>query len=236
MASLRNKEKSHLDLLVTDGISTKKDRDIQVYSDLKLKPKNHSQASYMQTINDNILTFGIGPAGTGKSYLAVSMAAEAFRNGQTRSIHIVRMAVESGPKMGSLPGTVDEKMDPYFDSIKEILFETIGRQETLGAIKAGIIRLRALNYMRGSTINDGWVILDEAQNTKPSEMKMFLTRLGENVKVIVNGDIDQIDITGPSGLTDALGRLTDVDNIGIHEFGIDDCVRSELVKSILKRY
>lgn len=236
MTSLKRKEKVNLEMIVNDGVMTKKERDRQVYQDLKLKPKNEGQARYMYAIEENILTFGVGPAGTGKSYLAISMAAEAFRKGETQSIHIVRMAVESGPKMGSLPGTVDEKMEPYFDSIKEILFDNIGRQEALDAIKTGAIRLRALNYMRGSTINDGWVILDEAQNTKPSEMKMFLTRLGENVKVIVNGDMDQVDITGPSGLNDAVTRLDGLEDVGVHTFDIEDCVRSELVKNILSKY
>jgi phosphate starvation-inducible protein PhoH and related proteins len=202
-----------------------------------LSPRTRAQKHYIDAITHNALTFGLGPAGTGKSYCAGALAAEAMQSGQIERIIITRPAVEAGESLGFLPGDLDEKFAAYIDAFKEILSERMGAGTVKYLMRHGRIVALPLAYMRGRTFGaDSFVILDEAQNTTPAQMKMFLTRLGEGCKVVVNGDIHQSDIAGPNGLWDAVNRLRDLPNVAIHTFHRDDIVRSGLVRDLIDRY
>ena len=202
-----------------------------------LHAKNKSQQEYINAINSHMLTFGIGPAGTGKSYCAGALAAEALESGRIERIILTRPAVESGESLGFLPGDLDEKFSVYIDAFRDILNERLGAGTVEYCLRHGRIVAAPLAFMRGKTFNSKtFVILDEAQNTSPAQMKMFLTRIGEDCKVVINGDIKQSDIRGPNGLADAVQRLADLPNVYVHEFVREDIVRSGLVKDIIDRY
>jgi len=201
-----------------------------------LQAKTKSQSQYIAGIKAHKLTFGIGPAGTGKSYCAGAIAAEELEARRIEKIIITRPAVEAGENMGFLPGDLQEKFDPYFDAFRDCLNERLGKGVVECGLKNGRIVVSPMAYLRGKTFNDAFVVLDEAQNCTRSQLKMFLTRIGENCRVVVNGDIRQSDIGGASGLQDAIDRLSNLQSIYIHEFDHDDIVRSGMVKDILLRY
>lgn len=202
-----------------------------------LKAKTPSQQQYINAINSHSLTFGMGPAGTGKSYCAGALAAQALEAGQIERIIITRPAVEAGEQLGFLPGQLEDKFGVYIDAFRDILIERLGRGVVEYCLRHGRIVGAPLAYMRGKTFNDNtFVILDEAQNTSPLQMKMFLTRIGENCKVVVNGDIMQSDICGANGLQDATNRLKNINGVYIHHFEKNDCVRSGLVRELLACY
>lgn len=202
-----------------------------------LQAKTAAQRRYINAIERHALTFGIGPAGTGKSYCAGALAAEALESGRIERIILTRPAVESGENLGFLPGNLDEKFSVYIDAFRDILNERLGAGTVDYCLRHGRIVAAPLAFMRGKTFNSKtFVILDEAQNTTPAQMKMFLTRIGEDCKVVINGDIQQSDIHGPNGLSDAIRRLDGVANVYVHEFERADIVRSGLVRDIIDRY
>lgn len=202
-----------------------------------LRPRTKAQRAYIHAINNHCLTFGLGPAGTGKSYCAGALAAESMQEGQIERIIITRPAVEAGESLGFLPGDLDEKFAAYIDAFRDILNERLGAGTVKYLMRHNRIVAAPLAYMRGRTFNsDTFVILDEAQNTSPAQMKMFLTRIGEDCKVVINGDINQSDIQGPNGLHDAIRRLDGLPNVYIHEFERADIVRSGLVRDVIDRY
>lgn len=202
-----------------------------------LEAKTPAQKKYISAIKNNCLTFGIGPAGTGKSYCAAALAAEALENGRIERIVLTRPAVEAGEHLGFLPGAVDDKFAVYIDIFRDILNERLGSGAVDYNLRHGRIVAAPLAFMRGKTFSaDTFVILDEAQNTSVEQMKMFLTRIGENCKVVVNGDINQSDIRRPNGLADAVKRVRGLPGVYIHRFERDDIVRSGLVRALIDRY
>lgn len=201
-----------------------------------LRAMTESQATYMGSIAKNVLTFGVGQAGTGKSFVVGAMAADALLAKSTAKIIVTRPVVEAGESLGFLPGEQDEKFAPYFGPFREILVRRLGPSMLEYLVKRGAIEAAPLAYMRGRTFENCWVILDEAQNTTPKQMKMFLTRIGENCRVIVNGDTTQKDIDGTSGLEDAIQRFRKMSGVETVQFSVEDVVRSGIVKEILKRY
>lgn len=203
-----------------------------------IKPRTKGQSLYCKTIEKNTLTFGIGPAGTGKTFLAVTMAARAFRNKEVQRIIITRPAIEAGEKLGFLPGDLQDKVDPYLRPLYDALGEIFGNETYTRLRERGVIEVAPLAYMRGRTLDNSFIILDEAQNTSKEQMKMFLTRFGSESKVVVNGDITQIDLPPGqiSGLKQASEILKDVEDIAMVYFGLEDVVRHRLVKKILARY
>jgi phosphate starvation-inducible PhoH-like protein len=203
----------------------------------QLRALNKAQQQYINAIRANVITFAVGPAGTGKTYIAASYAAELLEEKLIDSVILTRPNVEASSKgFGFLPGTLAEKYLPYMEPLISVLEERLGKSYTDLLLKRGQIQMKPLEFMRGSTFKNSLCILDEAQNTTPSQMKLFLSRIGDDCKVIIDGDIAQTDIRGLSGLADAVDRLYDVDKIGIVEFGIDDIVRSEMCKEIILRY
>jgi len=201
-----------------------------------LQAKTQSQAQYITAIKSHKLTFGIGPAGTGKSYCAGALAAEELESRRIEKIIISRPAVEAGENMGFLPGDLHEKFDPYFDAFRDCLNERLGKGVVECGLKNDRIVVSPLAYLRGKTFNDAFVVLDEAQNCTATQLKMFLTRIGENCRVVVNGDIRQSDIGGKSGLQDAVDRLGQIASVYVHQFEHEDIVRSGLVKEIIQCY
>lgn len=196
-----------------------------------------SQQRYIDAIKTHNLTFGTGPAGTGKSYCAGALAAEALESGRIERIILTRPAVEAGEQLGFLPGALDEKFSVYIDAFRDILNERLGAGTVDYCLRHGRIVAAPLAFMRGKTFNNRtFVVLDEAQNTSPSQMKMFLTRIGEDCKVVINGDIEQSDIRGCNGLADAIGKLNGVNSVYVHRFEREDIVRSGLVRDIIDRY
>lgn len=195
-----------------------------------------NQSKYLNSMKANIITFGTGCAGTGKSYVALMYAAQLLKQKKVSKLVITRPAVECGEKFGFLPGELEEKYDEYLTPMKAILYKALGHSYTELLFKNKIIEARPLAFMRGSTFENSIVILDEAQNVTPQQMKMFLTRIGENSKVIINGDVAQADIRGETGLNDAVKRLREIRNVGVVEFTIEDIVRSGIVKDILIAY
>ena len=186
----------------------------------------------------NTIVMGIGPAGTGKTYLAVAMAVKAFKNHEINRIILTRPAVEAGEKLGFLPGDLQNKVDPYLRPLYDALFDMMGAETFAKYIEKGSIEVAPLAYMRGRTLDDAFIILDEAQNTTREQIKMFLTRLGFNSKMVITGDITQIDLpdAGKSGLVDAIRVLKNVDDIAIVRFSEKDVVRHKLVQDIIKAY
>ena len=203
-----------------------------------IKPKTLGQKKYIQALNNNTITLGIGPAGTGKTYLAVAMAVKAFRENTVNRIILTRPAVEAGEKLGFLPGDLQNKVDPYLRPLYDALFDMLGSENYQKYIERGNIEVAPLAYMRGRTLDDSFIILDEAQNTTPEQMKMFLTRLGTNSKAIITGDITQIDLPSSqrSGLIEAMKVLKNIDDVAIIEFNEKDVVRHHLVQRIIKAY
>ena len=203
-----------------------------------IKAKTLGQKKYCEAINKNTITFGVGPAGTGKTYLAVALAVTAFRAKQVEKIILTRPAVEAGEKLGCLPGDLQSKVDPYLRPLYDALFDMLGAENFQKYQERGSIEVAPLAYMRGRTLDDSFIILDEAQNTTPEQMKMFLTRLGFNSKMVVTGDITQIDLPAgkKSGLTKVMRILKNVDDIEICKFTQKDVVRHRLVQEIIKAY
>ena len=203
-----------------------------------VKPKTLGQKKYTQAIDEHTITFGVGPAGTGKTYLAVAMAVTAFRAKEVNRIILTRPAVEAGEKLGFLPRDLQNKVDPYLRPLYDALFDMLGAENFQNYQERGAIEVAPLAYMRGRTLDDSFIILDEAQNTTPEQMKMFLTRLGFRSKMVVTGDITQIDLPDgkKSGLKTVLNILKDVDDIEIVRFSQKDVVRHKLVQDIIKAY
>ena len=203
-----------------------------------VKPKTIGQKQYVDSVLHNTVTIGVGPAGTGKTYLAVAAAVAAFRDKQVNRIILTRPAVEAGEKLGFLPGDLQSKVDPYLRPLYDALFDMLGAESFQKQLERGNIEVAPLAYMRGRTLDDSFIILDEAQNTSVEQMKMFLTRLGFNSKMVVTGDITQIDLPDGrrSGLVDAVKILKDVDDIQIVRFNERDVVRHKLVQDIIKAY
>ncbi|PKV08041.1 PhoH-like protein [Bifidobacterium pseudolongum subsp. pseudolongum] len=202
-----------------------------------VRPKTLGQAGYVQAIDEHTITFGIGPAGTGKTYLAVAKAVRAFQEGQVRRIILTRPAVEAGENLGFLPGSLNEKVDPYLRPLYDALSDMFGPERMRALLDDGTIEVAPLAYMRGRTLNDAYVILDEAQNTTAQQMKMFLTRLGFNTKMVVTGDITQVDLAAPrSGLATIERVLRDIDDIAFVHLGAADVVRHALVGRIVDAY
>ena len=203
-----------------------------------IKPKTVGQRTYCDNIKANPITIGVGPAGTGKTYLAVAMAVNAFRAQQVNRIILTRPAVEAGEKLGFLPGDLQQKVDPYLRPLYDALFDMLGAETYQRFVERGNIEVAPLAYMRGRTLDDSFIILDEAQNTTGEQMKMFLTRLGFNSKMVITGDVTPIDLPDGkrSGLKEAVRILKGVDDIAIFRFTEKDVVRHKLVQDIIRAY
>lgn len=204
----------------------------------QIKSKTLGQKQYVKAIRDNTVVFGIGPAGTGKTFLAVAMAVNAFREKQVNRIILTRPAVEAGEKLGFLPGDMQNKVDPYLRPLYDALYEIMGAETYQKYLEKGMIEIAPLAYMRGRTLDDSFIILDEAQNTTPEQMKMFLTRIGFGSQAVVTGDITQIDLPGEkrSGLKEVTNILKNVDGLEFVYLTEKDVVRHELVQRIIKAY
>lgn len=203
-----------------------------------IRPKTANQKRYVDAIDDHTITFGIGPAGTGKTYLAMAMAVAALQAKKINRIILTRPAVEAGENLGFLPGTLSEKIDPYLRPLFDALHDMIDIDTIPRLMQSGIIEVAPLAYMRGRTLNDAFVILDEAQNTTPEQMKMFLTRLGFGSKMVITGDVTQIDLPNSqkSGLKVVRDILKDIDDIAFMELTAEDVVRHRLIGDIVKAY
>ncbi len=204
----------------------------------KISGRGKSQQQYLKQIKTSDLTIGVGPAGTGKTYLAVASAVEALESDLVDRLILVRPAVEAGERLGFLPGDLSQKIDPYLRPMYDALFEMMGQQKVAKCIERNIIEIAPLAYMRGRTLNDSFIILDEAQNTTIAQMKMFLTRIGFGSKAVITGDITQVDLPRDktSGLRHALKILSDIEEVGITHFQKGDIVRHPLVKKIVHAY
>jgi phosphate starvation-inducible protein PhoH and related proteins len=205
---------------------------------IKVAPKTLNQKHYVDSIRDHTITFGIGPAGTGKTFLAVAMAAAALSARQVQRIILTRPAVEAGERLGFLPGDIQAKVDPYLRPLFDALYDMLDPDRVNSYFEKGVIEVAPLAFMRGRTLNDSFVILDEAQNTSPEQMKMFLTRLGFNSKMVVTGDITQIDLPHDqrSGLIVVRDILGGVEDVSFIHFGGEDVVRHKLVQRIVEAY
>ena len=203
-----------------------------------VKPKTIGQKQYVDSVMQNTVTIGVGPAGTGKTYLAVAAAVAAFRDKQINRIILTRPAVEAGERLGFLPGDLQSKVDPYLRPLYDALFDMLGAETYQKYLERGNIEVAPLAYMRGRTLDDSFIILDEAQNTSREQMKMFLTRMGFGSKVVITGDITQIDLPGdkPSGLKEAMKVLRGVEGVGISELNQQDVVRHVMVQRIIEAY
>ena len=203
-----------------------------------IKPKTIGQKQYIKSVLENTITIGVGPAGTGKTYLAVAAAVQAFRDKQVNRIILTRPAVEAGERLGFLPGDLQSKVDPYLRPLYDALFDMLGAETYQKYLERGNIEVAPLAYMRGRTLDDSFIILDEAQNTTREQMKMFLTRLGFGSKIVVTGDATQIDLPDgkASGLKEAMRVLRDVEGIGICQLTNADVVRHVMVQRIVKAY
>lgn len=203
-----------------------------------VKPKTHGQKKYVDMIRDKMVTFGIGPAGTGKTYLAMAMAITAFKNNDVSRIILTRPAIEAGENLGFLPGDLQSKVDPYLRPLYDALYQIMGAESFIHNSEKGLIEVAPLAYMRGRTLDNAFIILDEAQNTTPAQMKMFLTRIGFGSKVVVTGDLTQKDLKDnmTSGLDVALRVLSKIDDIAFIKLTNEDVVRHPLVQKIVKAY
>ena len=204
----------------------------------QIYPRTEGQKHYVQAINNNVIVFGIGPAGTGKTYLAMAMAIKAFKNNEVRRIILTRPAVEAGESLGFLPGDLQEKIDPYLRPLYDALFDILGFENYQRLVEKGLIEVAPLAYMRGRTLDDSYIILDEAQNTTSQQMKMFLTRIGYGSKAVITGDITQVDLPRgkKSGLVSASNILKDIKGIEFMTFRKEDVVRHPLVQRIIEAY
>ncbi|MCL2398681.1 MAG: PhoH family protein [Defluviitaleaceae bacterium] len=203
-----------------------------------VKPKTIGQKKYLDQIRNNTIVFSVGPAGTGKTYLAMAMAITAFRNQQVNRIILTRPAIEAGEKLGFLPGDLQQKVDPYLRPLYDALHDIMGADTYQRNFEKGAIEVAPLAYMRGRTLDNSFIVLDEAQNTTPEQMKMFLTRIGFGSKAVITGDITQIDLPDGkrSGLQDAIGILDNIEGIGISYLTARDVVRHPLVQKIIHAY
>tara|TARA_B100001123_G_scaffold73537_1_gene82764 strand:+ start:1715 stop:2659 length:945 start_codon:yes stop_codon:yes gene_type:complete len=203
-----------------------------------ISPNSGNQENYVSTIRNKVLTFGIGPAGTGKTYLAVALAVQKLVSGEVEKILLVRPAVEAGEKLGFLPGDLNQKVDPYLRPLYDALYEMLGFKEASQLIERNVIEVVPLAFMRGRTLNNSFIILDESQNATVEQMKMFLTRFGFGSKVVVTGDITQIDLPKNtlSGLVHSLDVLESIEDVGLVEFDSKDVVRHGLVQKIVEAY
>ena len=203
-----------------------------------VSPKGKNQQKYLEVISNKELVFGIGPAGTGKTYLAVAAAVNELITGKVEKVVVTRPAVEAGEKLGFLPGDLSQKVDPYLRPLYDALFQTLGFKETNKLIENNVIEIAPLAFMRGRTLNKSFIILDEGQNTTPEQMKMFLTRFGYGSKVIVTGDLTQIDLPKDitSGLIHALDILRELEDVGLVRFSSKDVARHSLVQKIVEAY
>ena len=203
-----------------------------------VSPKGTNQQKYLEVISNKELVFGIGPAGTGKTYLAVAAAVNELITGKVEKVVVTRPAVEAGEKLGFLPGDLSQKVDPYLRPLYDALFQTLGFKETNKLIENNVIEIAPLAFMRGRTLNKSFIILDEGQNTTPEQMKMFLTRFGYGSKVIVTGDLTQIDLPKDitSGLIHALDILRELEDVGLVRFSSKDVARHSLVQKIVEAY
>jgi phosphate starvation-inducible PhoH-like protein len=237
--------KADMDMFMTQ-LSTKKtprfvefnEEIVTTYTGKKITAKTPTQKRYVEAIRRNDVVFGVGPAGTGKTYLAVAMAISYFKKGRVNRVILTRPAVEAGEKLGFLPGTLQEKIDPYLRPLYDALFEILEPEKVSTLLEKNIFEVAPLAYMRGRTLNDAFIILDEAQNTTREQMKMFLTRLGFGSKVVITGDVTQIDLPSKerSGLVEALKILRDINGIEVIEFTREDVVRHRLVQEIIRAY
>lgn len=213
--------------------------DVMIKTQRKMiRPRGANQSGYVQNIRKHDLAFGIGPAGTGKTYLAVACAIEALSNEEVRRIILVRPAVEAGERLGFLPGDMSQKVDPYLRPMYDALYDMVGAEHVTRLIERNVIEIAPLAFMRGRSLNESFVILDEAQNTSVEQMKMFLTRIGFGSHAVVTGDITQIDLPNAqvSGLKDVMRILADVEGIGFTQFSPKDVVRHPLVRRIVEAY
>ena len=203
-----------------------------------IKPKTLGQKNYIDQIRKKMIVFGVGPAGTGKTYLAMAMAITAFKNDEVNKIIMTRPAIEAGEKLGFLPGDLQSKVDPYLRPLYDALYQIMGAESFMKNMEKGLIEVAPLAYMRGRTLDNSFIILDEAQNTTPAQMKMFLTRIGFGSKVIVTGDLTQKDLPkdAKSGLEEAMKVLGKIDDIGFCHLSSKDVVRHPLVQKIVKAY
>ena len=203
-----------------------------------VKPKTLGQQKYVDAIKNKMITFGVGPAGTGKTYLAMAMAITAFKNDEVSRIILTRPAIEAGEKLGFLPGDLQSKVDPYLRPLYDALYEILGADAFMKNMEKGLIEVAPLAYMRGRTLDNAYIILDEAQNTTPAQMKMFLTRIGFGSKAIITGDLTQKDLPfdSISGLEESLRVLRKVKEIGVCELTNKDVVRHPLVQKIVAAY
>jgi phosphate starvation-inducible protein PhoH and related proteins len=227
---VRGEEPARPSVVFGDAVLTSRGRSI--------KPKTVGQKKYVDAIRNNTVVFGIGPAGTGKTYLAMAVAVQALTAKLTNRLILTRPAVEAGEKLGFLPGTLSEKIDPYLRPLYDALYEMMDAEQIARLIDRGTIEVAPLGYMRGRTLNDSFIVLDEAQNTTPEQMKMFLTRLGFNSKAVVTGDITQIDLpTGQhSGLNVVREILTGIDDLSFVYLSSRDVVRHKIVQDIVEAY
>ncbi|MEY8562237.1 PhoH family protein [Eggerthellaceae bacterium 3-80] len=228
-----------VDLLRTAEFSPQTLREdiLLTYRGRAIRPKTAGQKNYVDAIRDNTITFGIGPAGTGKTYLAMAMAVAALKRKEVGRIILTRPVVEAGESLGFLPGTLTEKIDPYIRPLYDALFDMTDMERANQLIESGVIEIAPLAFMRGRTLNDSFIILDEAQNTTPEQLKMFLTRLGFGSKMVITGDITQLDLPhGISGLKGAQAILGGVHDIAFCEFSGKDVVRHSLVAAIVAAY
>ena len=230
----KNKEKSDTN---TKEIDLKNEHQIQTAQKV-IRARGENQSTYLSNIKENDLTFGVGPAGTGKTYLAVASAIEALENDDVRRIILVRPAVEAGERLGFLPGDMSQKVDPYLRPMYDALYDMLGANQVSKLIEQHLIEVAPLAFMRGRTLNDSFIILDEAQNTTKEQIKMFLTRVGFGSTAVINGDVTQIDLPKKtaSGLGHVLKVLNGVDGISFTFFGVQDVVRHPLVQKIVSAY
>jgi phosphate starvation-inducible PhoH-like protein len=211
---------------------------IDVVAARRITPRTQGQARYIQSIREHDITFAVGPAGTGKTYLAVAVAVEALKRHQIRKIVLVRPAVEAGESLGFLPGDLAAKINPYLRPLLDALHEMMDYDQMKRYMEQDVIEVVPLAYMRGRTLNESFIILDEAQNTTIAQMKMFLTRMGQGSKIVISGDTTQIDLPRPSasGLIDAVARLRDIAGVNIVQLNKTDIVRHRLVQDIVRAY
>ena len=231
-----------LSLSMTDKVSAMSDLDSEIICHTvmgkPIKPKTKGQQDYVRMISDKMIVFGVGPAGTGKTYLAMAKAITAFKANEVNRIILTRPAIEDGEKLGFLPGDLQSKVDPYLRPLYDALYEIMGAETFMKNMEKGLIEVAPLAYMRGRTLDNAFVVLDEAQNTTPAQMKMFLTRIGFGSKAIITGDMTQKDLPDGtrSGLDDALRVLRNIDEIGVCMLTSQDVVRHPLVQKIVSAY
>ena len=238
--------RQNVDYSIAQSFEEKADSLIEIDSDTvcrtiagrPIKPKTFGQKEYVDAIRDKMIVFGVGPAGTGKTYLAMAMAINAFKNNEVNKIILTRPAIEAGEKLGFLPGDLQSKIDPYLRPLYDALYQIMGAESYQHNSEKGLIEVAPLAYMRGRTLDNAYIILDEAQNTTPAQMKMFLTRIGFGSKVIITGDQTQKDLPSgaTSGLDTALKVLKNIDDIGFCYLTSSDVVRHPLVQKIVKAY